>query len=78
MQEYKRKKSDIEVIEIIDDDGKDTPPLKKRIAVRISTDEEAADASTIIHALKESVVKYYLNKIPAHMRRVLINNVINE
>lgn len=68
----------IEVIDITDDDVERIADLKKNLSIRVRNEKQAADATIVIQSLKGSVVKYYLNKIPAHLRRVLISKVIEK
>ena len=77
LEEQMTKRSEVEVIDITGDEDR-TSKLKKNSILRVSNEGEAADASLVIQALKESVVKYYLSKIPAQMRRVLINKVMDQ
>ena len=78
MRQKNRNQSDVEVIDITDDEEEEeSSNLKKKLSLRVTTDDEAADVSIVIQALKESVVKY-LSKIPTKMRRVLINKVMDD
>ena len=78
LKNYKTGRPEIEVIDITDNDVERMSDLKKSLLVRVRNEQQAVDAAIVIQSLKESVVKYYLNKIPAHMRRVLISKVIDK
>jgi hypothetical protein len=79
----RRPAANVEVIDIdvSDDEGMDKwmerdYDLRRKCAIRVTTDVEKARAERVLQALKDAVVKYYFDKIPVNTRNELMHKVI--